>query len=65
MNKNMSRHRLFSTISDEELAMVLSQEYKDRPEDFSSLSSSCNIVNSKEFISNTSGRGIKPLLKWL
>ncbi len=68
MEKNTRRHRVLSDVSDEELAMIIAREYTDRPEEFSSSNSSYGITGitcSKDFLSKTSGRGIKPLLKWL
>ena len=53
-----------SRVSDEQLATMIAREYLQFPEDFSSVVSN-EVIDSKEFLLNTSGRAIAPMKKWL
>ena len=67
MDKNIEvKRRVFSTISDEELAAKIAEEKRQNPNEFSSSSSQImHFINSKEILMNTSARGINPMKKWL
>lgn len=57
-------HRIFSSVSDETLAAMLEQDFKQMPGEFGSEISS-TLTNSSHFLRNTSGRGIDVMKKWL
>lgn len=69
----MSRQRnntkkIYSSISDEQLAVIIARDFKRNPSEF--ISPSCliqesDLSDSKSFLHNTSARGIEPLKKWL
>lgn len=69
----MSRHRnttpkIYSSISDEQLAVIIARDYEINPSDFiksNSMVSESAIKDSSLFLHNTSARGIEPLKKWL
>ena len=63
-NKEVKR-RVFSTISDEELAAKIAEEKRQNPQEFSSSSQIMQFISSKEILMNTSARGIYPMKKWL
>lgn len=58
------RHKVVSSISDDQLAAMIAKEYQENPKDFSTVRS-YGISDSKDFLYNTSARGINPILKWL
>ena len=66
MDKNKEvKRRVFSTISDEDLAAKIAEEKRQNPNEFSSSSQIMHFINSKEILMNTSARGINPMKKWL
>lgn len=64
MKRQRSRHTVFSSISDEKLALIIAEDYKNSPGEFSCGKTDV-ISDSAEFLSNTSARGINPMKKWL
>ncbi len=64
MENKRVRHKVISTISDEQLAAIIAKEYQESPNDFSSVLSS-GMSDSEIFLRKTSARGINPILKWL
>lgn len=54
--------KVWSSVSDEQLAAILSKEYSQCPSDFSA--NTTDEIGS-DFIVNTSARGIEPMKKWL
>ncbi len=59
-----TRRMIVPALSDEQLALLIAEDYKKSPNEFSTRSSS-EISNSKDFLFNTSARGINPMKKWL
>ncbi len=64
METKRVRHKVVSAISDDQLAAIISKEYHENPKDFSTIRS-WGMSDSKDFLYNTSARGINPILKWL
>ncbi len=64
MKRKRCRHTVFSSIPDEELALIIAEDYKNSPGEFSYGKTEV-ISDSAEFVSNTSARGINPMKKWL
>lgn len=64
METKRVRHKVVSAISDEQLAAMIAKEYQENPNDFSKIGS-YGMSDSKDFLYNTSARGINPILKWL
>ena len=64
METKRVRHKVVSSISDDQLAAIISKEYHENPNDFSTIRS-FGMSDSKDFLYNTSARGINPILKWL
>lgn len=64
MEPKRGRHKVVSAISDEQLAAMIAKEYQENPNDFSIIGS-YGMSDSKDFLYNTSARGINPVLKWL
>lgn len=65
MEKNYRRKRIVvSSMPDEQLAMILQDEYNRTPSEFSCMSYDENF-SSGSILRNTSGRGIEPMKKWL
>ena len=64
MEAQKVRHRVASDISDEQLAAMIAKEYMENPKEFSNIQS-YGMLDSKDFLYNTSARGINPILKWL
>lgn len=62
--RNNNNMRVFSTTSDENLALIIAKDFKDNPQEFA-YSSSNDIEDSQVFLHNTSARAITPLAKWL
>jgi len=56
--------KVFSSVSDKKLAVIIAREYDRTPAEFA-VSPSCGIKDSREFLRNTSARGIAPMKKWL
>lgn len=63
METKRVRHKVVSAISDKQLAAMLSKEYQENPNDFSNIWS-YGMSDSKDFLYDTSARGINPILKW-
>lgn len=57
--------KVFSSISDEHLAVIIARDYNRAPSEFTTTAISDDIQESKSFLHNTSARGIKPMKKWL
>ena len=64
METKRVRHKVVSAISDDQLAAIIAKEYHENPKDFSNIHS-YGMSDSKDFLYNTSARGIDPILKWL
>lgn len=64
METKRVRHKVVSAISDEQLASMIAKEYQENPNEFSKIGL-FGISDSKDFLYNTSARGINPILKWL
>ena len=56
--------RRYSSISDEQLILIINQERERNPSEFSN-SRAIGITDSRKFLTNTSARGIAPIKKWL
>jgi hypothetical protein len=57
------KNRIYSSISDDCLAILLAKDYERMPSEFS-RSETSDIVNSNEFIQQTAARGIGPMMKY-
>lgn len=65
MGRSTRKSRMIvSALSDEQLAVILANDYNRAPEEFIP-SRSVDTLNGKEFLVNTSARGIVPMKKWL
>jgi len=56
--------RIFSSISDERLAVILARDYARSPSEFF-VSATSDITDPKLFLRDTSARGVDPMKKWL
>lgn len=56
--------KVYSSISDERLAVIIAKDYDRAPAEFAATPS-CNLIDSREFLHNTSAKGIEPMKKWL
>ncbi len=57
-------NKICSSMSDEQLAIILSNDYKRNPTEFSPTQA-LGISDSKSFLHKTSAMGIDPMKKWL
>lgn len=55
---------VFSSISDEDLKLLISQDREKNPSEFIP-SILVDMKDTNLFLHNTSGRGIEPMKKWL
>lgn len=56
--------KVYSSISDDKLAMILARDFERTPSEFA-VSETSAITDSKSFLHNTSARAIAPMKKWL
>ena len=56
--------KVYSSISDEKLAVIIARDYNNAPAEFST-SQTYVMTDSRKFLHNTSARGIEPMKKWL
>lgn len=56
--------KVFSSVSDEQLAILIARDYDRAPEEFAFVRS-CGMTDSHVFLHKTSARGIEPMKKWL
>lgn len=59
--------KVYSAISDEELAIIIASDFERAPYEFKGGvdSSATDVSDSESFLHNTSGKGIDPMIKWL
>lgn len=58
------KNLVFSSISDEDLKLLISQDREKNPSEFIP-SILVDMKDTNLFLHNTSGRGIEPMKKWL
>lgn len=65
MTRNRTNgNRVYSSVSDEQLASIIAKEEKEKPYEFS-RKGSYEVYDSHSLLINTSARGIDPMRKWL
>lgn len=64
MARRSNKYRIFSSISDENLALIIAGDYDRVPSEFSK-SQAFDEIHPGDLLKNTSARGIEPMKKWL
>lgn len=65
MARQRKKDKVYSSLSDERLAIILARDYARVPAEFAVSLSQTHAIDNREFLHNTSARGIDPLKKWL
>lgn len=58
-------YREYSSVSDDALAAMIAHDIASKPNEFEAKYTSSCVTDTKQFLHNTSARGIDPLKKWL
>lgn len=64
MARRSNKCRIFSSISDEQLAMKIARDFNRVPSEFSKPQPP-DEIHTGVLLKNTSARGIEPMKKWL
>ena len=64
MTRRGKNFTVYSSTTDERLAVIIAEDYKRNPEEFTNPSGA-GVNDTKLLLRNTSARGIEPMKKWL
>lgn len=69
MSRSRNKYRIYSSISDEQLAVIMAGDFHRSPSEFSNKPFEDKRLKNDEWgktlLNNTSGRAIEPIRKWL